>query len=522
MKLKLPMLVFICTLATQINAMQISIISESASFDLTVENNASILSVKEQIENSKSIPQDKQLLQFAEQELEDNNTLADYNINDEDAIVLIVKGDIDISKNPIHIYSDYYTRGDVNINYIGDYHIYSSSDESVSNQIQVTYPNDTVNILLDNVKITFNDGPAFMINSGGVDLTLSGYNSLVGADRYASLNNGQNPLIINAASIADTLEIPERSEQFFGAGIGGNYRQSGANIKINGGTIIANGLYGASGIGGGCFGNGYEITINGGKVIARGGEDAAGIGGTLDNNGYNIKINGGLVSAYGGNGGAGIGGGERNATNGNGYDIIITSGTVYAKGGEGAAGIGCGIFGDDCHNIIITGGSVNAEKGEASAWSPEEEFSGANIGTGILDEFTPDGPVTKNGIEVTPTNGPDNGDQPLTRYDVHEIPTLPPYYGTNDMEPDLSGLYYIYSPIPINTQNITDDGVIIYSQGKQLIIEGAEGNINVYNMLGCLMYAIKATASDANTTIDLPNTGIYIIQINNKTYKISI
>lgn len=521
MKLKLPMLVFICTLATQINAMQISIISESASFDLTVENNASILSVKEQIESLKSISQNKQLLQFAEQELEDNNTLADYNINNGDEVFLIVKGEIDISKNPVHIYTDHYTRGDIEVSYIGDYHIYSSSDESVSNQIQVTYPNDTVNIMLDKVKIAFNNGPAFVINSGGVDLTLSGYNSLIGADKCASLNNGENPLIINAASTADTLDIPKRSDQFLGAGIGGNFRQAGANITINGGTILTNGTGGGAGIGGGAFGNGYEICINGGIVIAHGGDDAAGIGGTMDGDGYNIKINGGFVSAYGGEKGAGIGGGKRNASNGNGYNISITAGTVYAKGGQGGAGIGCGQWAYDCHDIIITGGSVNAEKGDAT-WTPEGNFNGANIGTGTLYEHTHEGLIYINGTEITPTNGPDNNDQSLTRYDVHTIPVLPTYYGTKDMEPDLAGLYYIYLSTQVSTQNMTDDGIIIYSHGKQLIIEGGEGNINVYNIFGESLYAGKATASDSCIKIDLPSTGIYIIQINNKTYKISI
>ena len=151
------------------------------------------------------------------------------------------------------------------------------------------------------------------------------------------------------------------------AGIGGNKKESGGEITINGGRISATGKYCGAGIGSGDaqYGNGGTITINGGTVSATGGGWAAGIGGAWLSSGGNITINGGTVVATGGYFvsyvsntyycGAGIGA----AYDVNGGTIKITGGTVTAVGAHLCPGIGGGNKGGG-GTITITGGTVTA------------------------------------------------------------------------------------------------------------------------------------------------------------------
>ena len=152
-----------------------------------------------------------------------------------------------------------------------------------------------------------------------------------------------------------------------GAGIGGGNGGVGKNITITGGTVTAAGGFGNAGIGGGNGSDGENITITGGSVTATGGEFAAGIGGSNGGSGNNITITGGTVTATGGDKGAGIGGGDEG---GGGNNITIKGGTVTATGGgnrgNGGAGIGGG-SGGSLENITITGGSVTATGGSYAA-----------------------------------------------------------------------------------------------------------------------------------------------------------
>ena len=157
------------------------------------------------------------------------------------------------------------------------------------------------------------------------------------------------------------------------AGIGGDWKGSGENITITGGTVDATGGYGSAGIGGGKEGKGENITITGGTVTATGGSDGAGIGGGMMGSGENITITGGTVNATSGESGAGIGGGN----DGVGENITITGGTVEATGYFGGAGIGGGNSDSDGENITITGGSVTASGGEWAAG-----IGGGNGGSG--------------------------------------------------------------------------------------------------------------------------------------------
>ena len=175
------------------------------------------------------------------------------------------------------------------------------------------------------------------------------------------------------------------------AGIGGDWKGSGENITITGGTVDATGGYGSAGIGGGAEGgSGKNITITGGTVNATS-NDGAGIGGGNGGVGKNITITGGTVTAAGGFGNAGIGGGNGS----DGENITITGGSVTATGGEFAAGIGGGREGSG-NNITIKGGTVTATGGGYRG------TGGAGIGGGSGGSLEN---ITINGGSVTATGG---------------------------------------------------------------------------------------------------------------------
>ena len=163
-----------------------------------------------------------------------------------------------------------------------------------------------------------------------------------------------------------------------GTGIGTNYDGgSCGNIRIEGGTVTANGSFTSAGIGAGRGSTCGGITITGGTVIANGGKYGAGIGSGFGENSSasqcgNIRITGGTVTATGGVNGAGIGTGEAGKCG----DISISGGTVMAQGGNNGTGIGTGeAFSgtSQCGDISITNGegfvSVTAIRGAGASMS---------------------------------------------------------------------------------------------------------------------------------------------------------
>ena len=151
------------------------------------------------------------------------------------------------------------------------------------------------------------------------------------------------------------------------------------------GSLTATGGASAAGIGGDWKGSGENITITGGTVNATGGDYAAGIGGGSVSfwggnvgSGKNITITGGSVTATGGyGGGAGIGGGE----NGHGEDITINGGRVNAAGAYGGAGIGGGVNGIGSKVTVSGAAQVTAIAGKPG-WNGNGYGAGATIGDG--------------------------------------------------------------------------------------------------------------------------------------------
>jgi len=203
---------------------------------------------------------------------------------------------------------------------------------SAANKVSVnlTASANLANIILNNAHIDFTTGDrcAFSIDSGTVDLTLSGTNALISTGGNPGLRVANaNSVVIGGTGSLYATGGPS------GAGIGGGNSNNGGIITINGGTIAATGgngvgSGGGAGIGGGLFGNGGTVTINNGTVTATGGSRGAGIGGGNIGSGGTIAINGGTVTATGGFSAAGLGSGSGTGAAG---DISISdSATVTA------------------------------------------------------------------------------------------------------------------------------------------------------------------------------------------------
>jgi len=209
-------------------------------------------------------------------------------------------------------------------------------------------------------------------NSGHItgNITIAGGNlTLNGGTLGAGIGGGYAASVGN---ITITGGVITTTGGAHGTGIGGGEVGTVGNILITGGSVTATGGSYAAGIGGGYGGdNTGAINITGGSISITGGYGGAGIGGGPWNSGSNVSISGGVVLAVspGGNGDpAGIGGGQE----GNAGNISITGGNVYAFAYSLGPGIGGGTRATG-GNITISGGNVVANKigiGNAGGLTP--------------------------------------------------------------------------------------------------------------------------------------------------------
>ena len=262
---------------------------------------------------------------------------------------------------------------------------------------------------------------AFMSGYGRVGIRVVS-NNLGCASLSITNLNADAALLALAGKFYDSLDVGG------GAGIGGDRKEGGGTVTINGGTVTAQTLRtGGAGIGGGVRGTGGTVTINNGTVMALGGLDGAGIGGGLDGAGGTVTINGGTVTAQGNGGddiGSGSGYGHRSlSATGTGR---ITGGNVRLVGGR-MSPAPVNSAGTPLHCLAVSGLSGNAALaaycGKLAALDPSYGTNGivllnaAGSTTGTCDRvyaWLPDG---------TYQNIPSNGDE--TQIDGGDVSTDP-------------------------------------------------------------------------------------------------
>ena len=156
-------------------------------------------------------------------------------------------------------------------------------------------------------------------DGANVTLVVEGTNSLAGGAGGIYVAQNGKLSIQKADGSTDDTSILKVQSTGDGAGIGGSGigdNSSTGEIKIESGTIIAQGGNRGAGIGGSAFGTAKSITINGGIVIAKGGDGVAGeyegsskvngapgIGSGNDvikGDNDSVVINGGKITAIGG------------------------------------------------------------------------------------------------------------------------------------------------------------------------------------------------------------------------------
>ena len=130
---------------------------------------------------------------------------------------------------------------------------------------------------------------------GNVEIELDGKNELKSGVYRAGLEKTSTGTLTLKDDNKEAGSL-KATGGYWGAGIGGGYKDSGENITITGGTVnAASGdgadIDGGAGIGGGEYGNGEDITITGGTVNASGWA-GAGIGGGIDGSGSNVTVSG--------------------------------------------------------------------------------------------------------------------------------------------------------------------------------------------------------------------------------------
>ena len=324
-------------LAISASAMQIFVKTLTGKhITLEVEPGDRIADVKTKISEKEGIPAAYQMLMFAGKILEDDETLAGYNIQKDATIHLVLRGPSDLTVTGGTIGTDY------------------------------SFTNNVIEILTDTPltisgattaeRIEIADGVNANITLAGVDIDVSAIENTA-AIKIADNSTGN----VTITLADDTVNVLKSGRYCAGLQKNGDYiSEDKGKLIIQGeangtGSLEATGGTGGAGIGSGSS-NASNIEIKGGNIVAKGGEYAAGLGGGLGN-GSNITVSGGNLTAIGGGSGAGIGCGY----NGGCSNVVINGGTVTAKGGNDGVGIG-GFDGGYC-NIIISGGSVKAESG---------------------------------------------------------------------------------------------------------------------------------------------------------------
>ena len=241
----------------------------SSTLTLDVEPSDTIDAVKAKIQDKNGAAPETQQLSFNDTVLEDDHTLADYNIQKQSTLTLVIDAGVayrEASWDGSKVVYETKTVSDFTVVTptltswpAGWYAV--TEDVTVSGRIVAS---GTVNLILcDGVTLNANTG----INvPAGVTLNIFGQSEGTGT-LTAKAQNGYSAAI-GSYRTSENVSV----------------RYNSGKINIHGGVVNAtggsysSGRRGGAGIGSACQSNAEPITIYGGTVVAKGGGDAAAIG----------------------------------------------------------------------------------------------------------------------------------------------------------------------------------------------------------------------------------------------------
>ena len=243
--------------------------------------------------------------------------------------------------------------------------------DKTSNRIVLDAGSDSEgSVALNGISVGVNGGTAVEAKSGSWTITLA-------EESNNSLSGGEGIKVNDGASVT-----VDGSGSLVARATNGIWLCNTGKLTINSGTVEAHGAGGQVGIGGFSKGslvtiNGGSVKAYGGHNPSTNTYDGAGIGGEYSDSGCDVVITGGIVEAYGGGDAAGIGGGFYMSNGGNisaqsGGNITITGG--YIK----ASSIGAARGGSQTNTLSITGGAFDrgsaGGNGSVCGITPDEGY----------------------------------------------------------------------------------------------------------------------------------------------------
>ena len=488
----------------KINAMQIFLdlrVTGASTLTLEVESGDSIENVKSKIYENKGISPALQILYYNDKLLEDGRTLADYNIQKESIITLMLRN-TDHNSGWVQYNGKWYYLNEDGVKQTGwQSHIPGYEDkwfyfDSVTGEMQTGLQSNIPGyedqwFYFDNVTGEMQTGwhynisgyeeqwCYFNMDTGMMETSTSATNVTETTNAWDGTTDSylyvvdNNVTINNRVSVSGDVQLILQDDCSLTVN-GGIQIQGSNSLTIYGqengtGTLnaisttndnAAISVSASSGIGGG----NSNITINGGTVNATGGINGAGIGGGYNENGSNIIINGGTIKATGGTNGSGIGGGY----NGNGSNITISGGTVKATGGTNGSGIGGGYKGNGS-NITISSGTVKATGGT----------NGSGIGGGMSGNcsniYISGGSVKAVGV-YSIGGGANGGSEVVPKFSANDTTSVYPLI----IENQNSDIVYIDGNVYQPIYNSSDTNLYVYLKGTKHTIKVGE-NVETYH-----------------------------------------
>lgn len=222
---------------------------------------------------------------------------------------------LDITEHSASITSEGYTIGDTFEAFTGRYVITTSAPTANTLTIAGGTEDTPLRITFDNVEIDNSActeaapaGGAVIVNSGYVDLTLSGESTLRGGKKMAGLNIPYGATVaIDGGGVLRSYGGSTTAGGYGSAGIGAFAGGTCGKLIVNGGTVYGQGALGGAGFGSGA-GYGYIGSKPGGVLVMNGGEATfegsysgtdtwsvtQGVGST--NGDTSVEINGGTLN----------------------------------------------------------------------------------------------------------------------------------------------------------------------------------------------------------------------------------